>query len=132
MFRTKHISVSVKQPTQKVYEFVSNPENLPLWASGLSDTIRKEGTDWVADSPMGAVKIKFSESNSFGILDHVVTLPSGETFYNPLRVFTNNGGSELVFTLFQYTGMTDVQFDNDAALVENDLKKLKAILEKES
>jgi hypothetical protein len=49
---------------------------------------------------MGRVKVKFADKNKFGILDHDVTLPSGEQVYNPVRVFPNNGGSELIFTLY--------------------------------
>jgi hypothetical protein len=33
-------------------------------------------------------------------LDHDVTLPSGETLSNPMRVVPNGTGSEVVFTLF--------------------------------
>jgi uncharacterized membrane protein len=48
-----HINVPINRPADQVYEFISNPENLPKWAAGLSDSIRKEGEDWIAYSPMG-------------------------------------------------------------------------------
>jgi uncharacterized membrane protein len=35
-FMAKHISVSINRPAGQVYEFASNPENLPKWAAGLS------------------------------------------------------------------------------------------------
>ena len=79
----------------------SNPENLPKWAAGLSGSIKKVNEDWIAESPMGRVKVKFAEKNQFGVLDHDVTLPSGVKVYNPMRVFPNNDGSELVFTLYR-------------------------------
>jgi hypothetical protein len=37
--------------------------------------------------------------NDFGVLDHVVALPSGESVYNPLRVIPDGEASEVVFTL---------------------------------
>lgn len=46
-----------------------------------------------------------------------------------MRVFPNNNGSELVFTLYQLADMTEEQFIEDANLVEKDLKKLKDLLE---
>jgi uncharacterized membrane protein len=76
-FTTKHISVSINRSAAKVYEFASNPENLPKWAAGLSGSIKKNDEDWIAESPMGRVKVKFAEKNKFGVLDHEVTLPSG-------------------------------------------------------
>ena len=130
VFPVKHISISINSPVTEIYEFVSNPENLPKWASGLSSSIRKEGENWVADSPMGTVIIKFANKNKFGILDHDVTLPSGIKIHIPMRVFPNNEGSEIIFTLYKVPNMSDYQFIEDIKLVEKDLKKLKNIFEK--
>jgi hypothetical protein len=128
-FMAKHISVSINRPAAQVYEFASNPENLPKWAAGLSGSIRKIDEDWIAESPMGRVKVKFAEKNQFGVLDHDVTLPSGGKVYNPMRVFPNNDGSELIFTLYRRPEMSDQEFAQDAKAVEKDLAKLKALLE---
>ena len=129
MFKSKHISVSINCPTDQVYEFASNPENLPGWAEGLSGSIKNVNGDWVAESPMGRIKIKFADKNKFGVLDHEVTLPSGAKVYNPMRVFPNNDGSELIFTLYRRPEMSDLMFDEDAKAVKSDLEKLKALLE---
>ena len=128
-FKSRHISVSIKQSADQVYEFASNPENLPKWASGLSGSIKNVNGDWVAESPMDKVKIEFAVQNIFGVLDHDITLSSGEKFYNPMRVFPNNDGSELIFTLYLRPGMTDQVFAEDAATVAKDLQKLKTLLE---
>ncbi|MGH7831542.1 MAG: SRPBCC family protein [Candidatus Binatia bacterium] len=128
-YESKHISVSIDCPADQVYEFASNPENLPRWASGLGGSIKNIDGDWVAESPMGRVKIKFAGKNKFGVLDHDVTLPSGEKVYNPMRVFPNNDGSELIFTLYRRPGMSDEMFAEDARTITNDLEKLKRLLE---
>jgi hypothetical protein len=126
----KHISVSINRPAAQVYEFAANPENLPKWAAGLSGSIKKVDEDWIAEAPMGRVKVKFAEKNKFGVLDHEVTLPSGVKVHNPLRVFPNNDGSELVFTLYRRPDVSDQEFAEDAKAVEKDLAKLKTLLEK--
>ncbi|MBI2145506.1 SRPBCC family protein [Candidatus Woesearchaeota archaeon] len=127
--KAKHITVSINCAANDVYAFASNPENLPKWAAGLGGSIRQVNGDWIAESPMGRIKIKFAEKNKFGILDHDVTLPSGEIFHNPMRVVANGNGSELVFTLYLRPGMTDKMFAEDARMVKIDLEKLKALLE---
>ncbi len=82
----KHISVTIiNRVWGDVYEYASNPENLPRWAAGLSRGIEKIGEHWLADSTMGKIKISFAERNKFGILDHDVILESGIRFYNPKR-----------------------------------------------
>jgi hypothetical protein len=130
-FNSRHVSISINNSTEKVYEFASDPENLPKWAAGVSGSIKNVNGEWIAESPMGMVKIKFADKNKFGILDHDVTLPSGETFYNPMRVFPNKGGSELIFTLYRRPGMSDRDFRKDEEQIKADLEKLKALVEKE-
>ena len=128
-FFPRHISVSINRPAVEVYEFTSHPENLPKWAAGLSGSIRKVGGDWISDSPMGSVKVRFADRNPYGVLDHDVVLPSGETIHNPMRVFPNGDGSELVFTLYRRPGMSEQMFLEDAAAVAKDLNAVKTLLE---
>jgi hypothetical protein len=126
----RHISVSINRPANEVYEFASNPGNLPQWATGLGGSIRKVKGEWTADTPMGKAKIRFAEKNQFGILDHDVILESGVTFHNPMRVLPNGRSSEVIFTLFRQPDMSDEKFSEDAKWVEKDLRILKDLLEK--
>jgi hypothetical protein len=128
--QVRHISVSINRTPQEVYALVSNPENLPKWASGLGGSIKNVNGEWIADAPMGKVKIKFAEENKFGILDHKVTLESGVTINNPMRVIANGRGSEIFFTLIRQPETSDEQFAKDAKWVEKDLRILKDLLEK--
>jgi hypothetical protein len=129
-FMAKHICVSIERSAAEVYEFASNPENLPKWAGGLSGSIKKVDDEWIAESPIGTVKVKFVERNRFGVLDHEVTVASGIKFYNPMRIFPNNDGSEVTFTLYRSRDMSAHEFADDAESVQRDLNKLKTLLEK--
>jgi hypothetical protein len=80
----------------QAYEFASNPENLPKWAAGLSGSIKNVNEDWIAESSMGTVKVKFAETNKFGVLKSRGNFAIRVKVYNPMRVFPNNDGSELV------------------------------------
>lgn len=71
----------------------------------------------------------FVPRNDLGVLDHTVTLSSGQKLTNYMRVIPNGAGSEVLFTLFQSEGMTDQQFEEDAALVLSDLQTLRRVLE---
>jgi hypothetical protein len=78
---------------------------------------------------MGKVTVKFAAENAFGVLDHDVKLPSGETFYNPMRVQPNGDGCEVIFTLYRRPEMSENEFQEDVATIEKDLAKLKTLLE---
>jgi hypothetical protein len=78
---------------------------------------------------MGKVRIAFAERNNFGVLDHDVTLQSGVTIHNPMRVLPNGAGSEVVFSVFHRPETSDAKFMEDTKWVEKDLRTLKAVLE---
>ncbi len=128
-YPSKHISIAIHRPLSAVYAFASNPENLPQWAAGLSQGIRKAGNVWLASSPMGEVTVEFTPPNTLGVLDHDVTLPSGQRVHNPLRVLRNNDGCEVVFTLYQLPGMSKQDYERDVKMIGKDLQTLKSILE---
>lgn len=109
--------------------FASNPDNLPRWAAGLATTdVVREGDSLVVESPMGKVTVRFVKQNEFGVLDHEVTLPSGTTVTNPVRVLAHPEGSEVVFTIRQVE-LTDDEFERDVGMVEEDLERLKRLME---
>lgn len=132
LLEVRHISVSIQRPPRAVYDFVSNGEHLPLWASGLGDRVERDGSDFRAHGPLGRIRVRFVPENALGVLDHDVELPSGDTVHNPLRVVPNGAGSELTFTLFRLPHVSEEKFLNDATWVEGDLKRLKALLETEA
>ena len=133
MHDVQHISVYIARRPTEVYEFASDPRNMARWAAGLASTgLRQDGDEWVADAPFGQVRVRFVPRNSFGVMDHDVKLESGVTIHNPMRVVPNGAGSEFVFTLIRQPGMSDAQLARDKAAVENDLKTLKDLLEREA
>ena len=126
---TKHLSVLIAAPAADVYLFLSDPRNLTRWAAGLAGSISERDGRWVADSPMGQITVEFAEANSFGVVDHWVTVPTGERFYNPLRVIADGTGSEVVFTLRRQESTDSDAFEADVAAVSADLQTLKSLLE---
>ncbi|MFB7494405.1 SRPBCC family protein [Streptomyces sp. NPDC056161] len=128
---SRHLGIHVDRPVADVYAYASNPANLPAWARGLGESIEETDGRWVApSSPMGRVVVAFVPANDLGVLDHDVTLPSGETVHNPLRVIPDGTGSEVVFTLRRRPGMSDAEFQRDADMVAADLARLKDLVER--
>lgn len=103
--------------------------NMPLWASGLASGLERNGDDWIATGALGTVKVSFVPHNEFGVIDHTVTIESGLRVYNALRIVPNGDGCEVMFTLVRIPGMTDEQFEADAAHIAKDLAALKALME---
>lgn len=131
IFPVKNISISINKLADKVYGFASNPENFPVWVEFIKSITRQTENIWLGKTDLGNIKIEFVPKNEFGVIDHLVTLPDDTTVNNPIRIIENGKGNELVFTLFCMPNRTEVEFNQDAKLVETDLKKIKTILENE-
>ena len=129
MSESRHLSTHIARPAAEVYAFVTDPARLPEWAAGLGGSIEQRDGRWVAESPMGEVEVRFAPANPFGVADHDVTLPDGQTFSNPMRVLPDVDGCEVVFTLRRQPDMTDEAFESDASAIRTDLETLKRLLE---
>lgn len=127
---SRHLDIVIERPWRTVYEFASNPRNLPRWAAGLAGgEVKRDVTQWSMSSPMGRVLVSFVPENEYGVMDHTVTLPSGESVLNPLRVLAlDESRCEVVFTL-RRGSMSESEFAKDAAAVSEDLEMLKEICE---
>lgn len=129
---SKHLTERINRPADEVYDYASDPANLPEWAPGLGSSVEQVDGRWFVDTPGGRVGFAFAPRNGFGVLDHDVTLPSGEIIYNPVRVIADGSGCEVVFTLRRLPGMSDEDFERDADAVAADLTRLKRVLESAS
>lgn len=130
---SQHVTVWITADPQDVYALAADPAQLHRWAAGLAgSTMRRTDDGWFAQSPMGEVKVEFVAANEFGVLDHLVTLPSGEAVYNPMRVIPGGPGQprcEVVFTVRSRPGMTQEEFATDVAAVAADLDSLRKLME---
>jgi len=129
MYQSRTLSVQISRHPRDVYTFTSVPENFPRWASGLGKSLKRVNGEWMAETPQGPRKVRFTERNEFGILDHYVSLEPGVELYIPMRVIPNGSGSELIFTLFRLPDMSEEQFAADADWVMRDLTALKNLLQ---
>ncbi len=130
VFESAHVSTTIDRPAENVYAFASDPRNLSQWAAGLArQEIKLLDGVWIVESPMGRVTVAFAPLNSFGVLDHEVTLPSGETVLNPMRVIPNSDGCDVVFTVHRRAGMNASEFAADTNAVAADLATLRDLMQ---
>jgi hypothetical protein len=129
--RSRTVSMGIAVPAETVYRCVRDPDQLPLWAAGICKSVTVKGGIWHVDTgtELGTVLLEFCADNSFGVLDHAVTLPDGQRQLNPMRVVANGDGCELMFTVFQTEGMSEESFVRDVQAVTRDLKTIKILLE---
>jgi hypothetical protein len=129
MLESCTLSICIGRPWKDVYEAIWRSETFPKWASGLSkSSLEKDGEMWRAEGPEGAVRIRFTGHNPFGVMDHYVDTGSGVLIYIPLRVIANADRAEVLLTLFRQPEMSDEKFLADAQWVKRDLLALKTLV----
>jgi hypothetical protein len=110
---SRFLSVRIDRPAKTVYEYAADVANLREWVTGIESD----------------AQVTFAPRNDFGVLDHEVRTPAGETVYVPMRVTPHGEGAEVVFTLRPFPGMTAEELERDSAAVMTDLNRLKEVLE---
>lgn len=129
---SRHVSVWIDARPEDAYAYLADPRNLPHWAAGLaSGQVTQVDGVWSVASPMGAITVEFVADNAFGVVDHVVRLPDGTAFYNPMRVMPDGeggNGCEVVFTVRRRADVGDEEFAADVQAVTADLEGLRRIL----
>lgn len=126
---SRTLSVRIDRDAAEVYDLLSHPENFAKWATGLGTLTGRAGRIWTAETPQGPARIRFTERNGFGVIDHSVTPPSGPKIHIPMRVIANGRGAEVLLTLLRMPGVSEDAFSADAAWVERDLNALQELLE---
>jgi hypothetical protein len=112
-----------------VVAFLSDMQNRKTWAPWIRSVAKSSPRDWTLETEAGLMKVHFVEPNSFGVLDHHVTLASGVTVLNAMRVLPNGTGSELVMVLFQSPATSTSEFERDIQAVTDDFARIKQAAE---
>ncbi|MCO6419491.1 polyketide cyclase [Siccirubricoccus sp. KC 17139] len=129
MLEARWVSISVERPWRELYDAIWRPDFFPRWASGLSaSAMERDGAWWKARGPEGPIRIRFTDHNPYGVMDHEVDPGSGPAIHVPMRVIPNGAGAEVVLTLFRQPGMPEERFLADAEWVRRDLLALKSLV----
>ena len=129
-YRAAIVQTSIDAPPESVVEFLRDLENWKTWAPWIQSVARTSPRDWTLETEAGVMAVRFVDPNSLGVLDHQVTLASGVTVTNSMRVIANGSGSELVMVLLQWPHMSAQDFDRDTRAVTEDLARIKAAVER--
>lgn len=130
--RAATLSVTIHCPVGKVFAFVADPANLPLWSRSFCLSIRQEQGQWLAETPQGPIRIRIATHRQLGIADQFLNPAPGVEFMIPTRVVPNGEGAEFIFTLFQPDHLSPEEYQQEVALVRQELELLKQILEGQS
>jgi hypothetical protein len=83
---------------------------------------------WSFIGPYGKSKVKFNPNKSLGILDHQY-VDEESSWSIPMRVIPSGDFSEVIIILKKPDQLTDFQFDDRVAKINNLVTSMKKLLE---
>lgn len=123
-------SISIQSPSDAVFTFVADPENLPRWAIAFAKDVKSDGDVWLVTTGDGAqVSLRPVTDQAFGVVDFYMVMPGDVEAVARSRVVPRGSGSEFVFTQVQAPGIPDELFDQFVETVHHELTALKAQME---
>ena len=123
MIRSRVISITVNKKTGDTFDTILQVPPKIIPGAKLND----DGW-WSFNGPHGKSRLKFDENKSLGILDHKYI--DEESSWNvPMCVVASGDFSEIVITLNKPDELTDDQFDQRMAEMEEMVVTMKNIIE---
>jgi hypothetical protein len=113
----------------KVFDYLSDIERLPAWATEFARQLRREGDDYKVVNGLGEFSFAIEADRRTGVIDmfagpskqrmavfptRAVPLPEGRTAYS--------------FTMFQGAGMSDELFDAQHASLHREFANIERAL----
>lgn len=98
----------VNVPRDKVFEFLSNIENIPKWATKFVQKLSLVDGKYKAATPVGEVFIRLDADKKVGLIDIYAGATEKEMTPAYMRIISLPGNSTAVmFTFFQYDSTPD-------------------------
>jgi hypothetical protein len=124
-------TINIKASPDKVWDYVNDLSKWAEWAIHNVKSLR-QGNDgfWLMDGPRGTSKVKMNSDKTTGILDHDFIDPGEGHWKVTCRVVSGNLGSHFMITFTKPEQMPDEAFEMGMKMLDEELLKLKEILEK--
>ena len=124
-------TVNIKASTDKVWDYVNDLSKWAEWAIHNVNSVRQgDNGFWLMDGQRGTSKVKMKSDKATGILDHDFIDPGEGHWSVPCRVVAGNLGSHFMITFTKPEQMPDEAFEMGMKLLDEELLKLKEVLEK--
>lgn len=118
-------SVAIDSTPAKVFAFVADARNLPLWAPGAVKSVEPSGDEWIFHNGDAERRVVVKTSQEHGTVD----LLFGEAAGVFTRVLPNGTGAEYQFTMFFPEGTPQDAVDAQLAVIDEELTTVRRYCE---
>ena len=125
--RSKTVTTIVPAPQEEVFEFISDIENLPRWATEFARELRREGEDYKVRNGLGEFYLQIDADARTGVIDMFAGPTKDEMAIFPTRaVALPDGRTAFSFTMFQTPGLPDELFESQHESLKREFRNIQA------
>jgi hypothetical protein len=117
--RSETVTTVLPAPQKAVFEYVSDVEKLPEWATEFARELRREGEDYEVVNGLGEFYFEIRADPKTGVIDMFAGPTKDQMAIFPTRaVALPDGSIAFTFTMFQGPDMPDELFPSQAPVAQ--------------
>jgi hypothetical protein len=125
--RSETVTTVVRASQEEVFEFISDIENLPRWATEFARELRREGENYIVRNGLGEFYFEIDADAPTGVIDMFAGLAKDQMAIFPARaVGLPDGRTAFSFTMFQAPGMPDELFESQHESLKREFHNIEA------
>ena len=123
--RNESVTTVLRAPRDEVFEYLSDIENLPDWATEFARELKHEGGRYKVVNGLGEFLFEIRADRETGVIDMFAGPTEEEMVVFPTRaVALPDGQTAYTFTMFQGPDMPDELFESQHASLRRELENL--------
>jgi hypothetical protein len=122
--RSRTVTAVFPAPKERVFEYMSDIENLPRWATEFVRELKLVDGRHVVVNGLGEFVFKIEADPGTGVVDMFAGPSEEELGVFPTRVVAVPGGSAYTFTMFQAPDMPDELFESQYESLKREFENL--------
>ena len=126
--RTETVTTIVSAPRDAVFEYMSDIEKLPEWATEFARELKREGEDYKVLNGLGEFYFEIQADRGTGVIDMFAGPTRDQMAVFPTRaVGLPDGRTAYSFTMFQSPGMPDELFEAQHQSLQREFQNIERV-----
>ena len=126
--RSETVTAVLPAPQKTVFEYMSNIEKLPEWATEFARELKRDGQDYKVVNRLGEFYFEIKADAGTGVIDMFAGPSKDQMAIFPTRaVKLPDGRTAFSFTMFQGPGMPDELFESQHQSLKREFANIAAV-----
>ena len=125
--RSETVTTVIPAPQTAVFEYLSDIEKLPEWATEFARELKREGADYKVVNGLGEFYFEIKGDPATGVIDMFAGPSKNQMAMFPTRAVALPGGNTAFsFTMFQAPDMPDELFESQHQSLKREFTNIEA------